>query len=184
VAIDRACDVYVANYAPLGGTILKLSPAGDVLARWGSPGKGVGQFERLEGVAVDAAGNVFAADSGNNRIQRFTKAGVVDAIWASVFACREITGVTCHVVPQDAEFNGSLAVGVDGAGFLYVVDAAYGVKKFALSGGLAGRLGTQLSDAPGGFRAGDGIAFDAAGNVYVVDALLVSSSAIMSAPPW
>ncbi len=53
-----------------------------------------------------------------------------------------------------------------------MVDGAHGVKKFALSGGLAGRFGVPLSDAPGGFRAGDGIAIDAAGNVYVADALL------------
>ena len=100
VALDRDCNTYVANYHPLGGTILKLSPGGGVLARWGAAGKGVGQFERLEGVAVDATGNVFAADSGNNRIQRFNKNGVVDAVCASVFACREVTAVTCHVVPQ------------------------------------------------------------------------------------
>lgn len=171
VALDRDCNTYVANYDPLGGKILKLSPSGEVVARWGSGGKGLGQFERLEGIAVDGAGRIFAADSGNNRIQRFTRDGVVDAVWANVFACRSIAGVPCHVVPQAEEFHGSLTVGVDGAGILYVVDGAHGVKKFAPMGGFLGRFGVPLSDAPGGFRAGDGVAIDTAGNVYVTDSL-------------
>ncbi|MBI2756796.1 MAG: hypothetical protein HYX52_08810 [Chloroflexi bacterium] len=173
VAVDRACNVYVASYDPLGGRITKLSRDGAVLATWGSPGKGAGQFERLEGLAVDAAGNVYAADSGNNRVQRFTPSGTVDAVWTRESACPAITApVKCNVVPPEAWFNGSLSVGVDGSGTLYVVDGAFGVKRFQSSGAYLGTWGTPLSDAPTGFRAGDGIAFDADGNVYIADALL------------
>lgn len=42
------------------------------LAKWGSFGTGNGQFDRPWGVAVDASGNVYVADSHNYRIQVFT----------------------------------------------------------------------------------------------------------------
>jgi hypothetical protein len=171
VAVDRACNVYVANYSPTGGSIVKLSPEGDALAQWGTPGHGAGQFERLEGVAVDAAGNVYAADSANSRVQKLTSAGNVDMVWGSQFKCRDLPGTRCQVVPDDAGFHGNLSVGVDGSGKLFVVDGSYGVRVFDPSGALATRWGTALSSQPGGFRAADGVAFDASGNVYVADVL-------------
>lgn len=171
VALDGECNVYVANYSPTGGEMVKLSPTGATLARWGGPGKEPGQFERLEGVAVDPAGKVYAADSANGRLQRFAAPGQPDRLWASQFGCSRVApaGVACQTVPQDASFHGNLAVGVDGAGNVYVVDGSYGIKKFAPSGGLAGRWGTFNSSEPGGFRQADGIAFDAQGNIYVAD---------------
>jgi hypothetical protein len=54
----------------------KFTNTGTLLATWGSPGCGDGQFNlglnfpALAGVAVDASVNVFVAD-GNNRIQKF-----------------------------------------------------------------------------------------------------------------
>ncbi|HEU5314504.1 MAG TPA: hypothetical protein VFX49_00210, partial [Chloroflexota bacterium] len=90
IAVDAACNVYVGGYSPLGGRIVKISPAGDVLAQWGADGKSVGQFERLEAVAVDGAGNLYAADAGNNRIQKLTPSGEVAAVWADRFGCANV----------------------------------------------------------------------------------------------
>jgi PKD repeat protein len=40
--------------------------------QWGSGwGSGRGQFARPGGIAVDSAGSVYVADTGNNRIQKF-----------------------------------------------------------------------------------------------------------------
>jgi DNA-binding beta-propeller fold protein YncE len=39
--------------------------------QWGSSGSGGGQFYGPTGVAVDQDGNVYVADSDNNRIQKF-----------------------------------------------------------------------------------------------------------------
>lgn len=43
-----------------------------MLTQFGSFGAGLGQFKHPQGIAVDANGNVWVADSGNNRIQKFT----------------------------------------------------------------------------------------------------------------
>lgn len=171
ITVGRDCTVYVASYSPLGGQIVRLNREGATTGTWGGPGKAVGEFERLEGVAVDAAGNVFAADSGNNRVQRFNGDGQVTGVWADQFACRAIAEVACFTLPQAQEFHGSLSVGVDGQGFLYVVDGMYGVKKFAPDGAFVTAWPVAQSGDAGISRTGDGIAIDAAGNVYVTDIL-------------
>src|SRR5262249_4284669 len=44
-------------------------------AAWGEPGVQPGQFNRAEGIAVDAADRVFVADSCNHRVQVFDRDG-------------------------------------------------------------------------------------------------------------
>ena len=73
VAIDRKGDVYVADSA--NHRIVKRSPAGDLLAAWGSAGNGPGQFVRPVGVAVDGQGFIYVADNGNARIQKLSPTG-------------------------------------------------------------------------------------------------------------
>jgi tripartite motif-containing protein 71 len=46
-----------------------------VKEKWGSSGNGDGQFSSPTGVVVDSSGSVYVADSGNNRIQKFTSNG-------------------------------------------------------------------------------------------------------------
>jgi DNA-binding beta-propeller fold protein YncE len=38
---------------------------------WGSEGSGNGEFKDPSGVAIDSSDNVYVADMGNNRIQKF-----------------------------------------------------------------------------------------------------------------
>src|SRR5262249_45370404 len=42
---------------------------------WGQTGSGQGQFNKIRGLALDAGGNVYVADVGNNRIQVFDGEG-------------------------------------------------------------------------------------------------------------
>ena len=42
---------------------------------WGQTGSGQGQFNSIRGMASDAAGNLYVADAGNNRIQVFDGEG-------------------------------------------------------------------------------------------------------------
>ena len=46
-----------------------------VTAFEGGHGNGKGQFDNPHGIAVDSAGNIFVADTGNGRIQKFSPNG-------------------------------------------------------------------------------------------------------------
>ncbi len=78
VAVDSAGNVYVATYG--NETIQKVTPAGVVTTLAGSPlqigsSDGTGsnaRFYKPQGVAVDSAGNLYVADTYNNRISKGT----------------------------------------------------------------------------------------------------------------
>ncbi|MBZ0266894.1 hypothetical protein K8I85_01955 [bacterium] len=60
-----------------------------LISEWGSEGSGPGQFQDPRAVAVDASGNVFVADTGNDRIQKFGEGGPVahqSTSWGSIKA--------------------------------------------------------------------------------------------------
>lgn len=61
----------VADVGALYGCIQEFTSTGAFLTKWGCPGSGDGQFISVYDVAVDASGNVYVADSGNNRIEKF-----------------------------------------------------------------------------------------------------------------
>src|SRR5947208_67305 len=78
VAVDSSDNVYVADTD--NSTIRKITPAGAVTTLAGSAGvigraDGIGSaagFDYPKGVAVDSAGNLYVADTGNNRITKGT----------------------------------------------------------------------------------------------------------------
>ncbi len=53
------------------GRILKLSLAGEVLGWFGSDGSAPGQLHQVHSIAVDASGAIYAAETVNERIQKF-----------------------------------------------------------------------------------------------------------------
>jgi hypothetical protein len=124
VAVDGAGIVFVAD--SYNNTIRKITPAGVVTTLAGSaaadPGSADGtgpaaRFNFPQGVAVDGAGNVFVADSGNNTIRKVTPSGVVTTLagTAGLSGSADGTGAA-------ARFNGPQGAAVDGAGNLFVAD--------------------------------------------------------------
>jgi hypothetical protein len=55
--------------------IAKFNKDGAFVKSWGQKGAGNGEFASVNSIAVDAQGNVYAADAGNQRIQVFDNNG-------------------------------------------------------------------------------------------------------------
>ena len=145
------------------------------LAGSGAPafadGAGTGaSFNRPAGVAVDAAGNVYVADSGNHRIRKVTHAGVVTTMAGSG------TPGFADGTGANASFNFPNDVAVDAAGNVYVpAFSEYRIRKVTPAGvvtTLAGSGAVANVDGTGGAASFEGprsVATDVAGNVYVGD---------------
>ncbi len=127
-------------------------------------------FNGPNGVAVDAQGNVYVADQGNNRIRKITPAGVVTTLAGNGTAgFADGTGT-------NAKFNVPTRLAVDAAGNIYVADEGNNrIRKVTSTGvvtTLAGIGASGYADGAGAnakFYAPDGIAVDAQGYVYVSD---------------
>lgn len=175
VAVDRSGNVFVADTNNHG--IRKVTPAGVVttIAGTGLEGfkNGTGNaasFRRPEGIAVDAAGNLFVADTGNHVIRKITPAGLV-----STFAGSGTAGFA-NGSGTAATFNVPISLTIDGSGNLYVADYQnYAIRKIT----PAGLVSTLAGDGTSGFVNGtgtaarfsypNGVAVDAGGNVFVTD---------------
>jgi len=71
VAWDKAGNIYVADGIGSNNRVAKFDKEGKFITQWGSTGSGQGQFNGVKAIALDAQGNVYAADAGNKRIQVF-----------------------------------------------------------------------------------------------------------------
>ncbi len=123
VAVDGAGNVYVADTQ--NETIRIITPAGVVTTLAGSPGQagsadGTGSAARFllpQGLAVDGAGNLYVADTGNYTIPVITPAGVVTTLAGSPGQTSSADGTG-----SAARFGFPTGIAVDGAGNLYVAD--------------------------------------------------------------
>jgi sugar lactone lactonase YvrE len=192
ISADASGNVYVADY--FNGTIRKVTPAGTVSTLAGTAGGPVGLgngrsadgtgpaaiFCGPEGVAADAAGNVFVADDCNE-IRKVTPTGVVTTIANNAQLGGASPGALPLLDPQ--------GIAIDTAGNLYLTDSsvvfgAFGGMSFAgavVDKIAPGPIVTTLAGTPTTTGAADGtsaaatfidpigIAVDTQGNSYVAD---------------
>ncbi len=156
IALDATGNIYVADENKF--SIRKITPAGVVstLAGNGTSGSenGTGTAARFadpRGVAVDAAGNIYVADTYNRQIRKITPAGMV-----STFASNgdQPTGL-------GAPFYDPVNLAFDPLGNLYVIQVYSGMLRISPEGYLS----TFITDALKGFP--QGLAIDKTGNIYV-----------------
>lgn len=58
------------------GRVQKFTSDGQFIAAWGTTGDGRDQFSQPEGIDVDDFGQIYVADTGNNRVKVFAAATV------------------------------------------------------------------------------------------------------------
>jgi DNA-binding beta-propeller fold protein YncE len=128
------------------------------LLTWGEQGSGDGQLNIPHNLAVDGAGHVYVVDSSNQRIQKFTTAGVFVGKWGSGGG-------------GEGQFQVPWSVAVDAAArHVYVVESAgRRVQKFTTDGDFIMTWGSFGSEE-GEFSDPRHVAVDpATGHVYVAD---------------
>ena len=180
IAVDSSGNVYVADTG--NDTIRKITSAGVVSTLAGEAGNagsanGLGtnaQFYAPEGLAVDASGNIFVADTWNDTIREVSPSGSVTTIAGSPgnFGSTNATGT-------NALFYEPGGVAVDGSDDVFVADAGNDAIREISAGGavttLAGSIGnfgyTNGTGTSALFNAPQGIAIDSSGNLYVADYL-------------
>ncbi|MBS0662520.1 MAG: immunoglobulin domain-containing protein [Verrucomicrobia bacterium] len=178
VVVASSGNIYVADSA--NATIRRVGTdntvvtwVGSASARGNADGTGSqASFGSPQGLALDAAGNLYVADANNHTIRRVSPGGVVTTIAGAAGQAGSSDGNG-----PAARFNSPSAVAVDAAGNVYVADRGNNtLRRITPAGdvttlaGLAGVSGTD--DGTGGaalFSQPTGLAIDSAGNLYVAD---------------
>jgi sugar lactone lactonase YvrE len=182
VATDPSGNVYVAENH--NNRIRKVTPsrlvwnyAGYAYGFTDGPASSANFFAPFH-IAFDASGNLYVADSYNNRIRKITPPANGPSI-VSTLAGNGSIGFS-NGPGSTARFNNPTGIAVDAAGNVYVADKAnHVIRKITVSADgttvvstLAGNGTAGFKDGPGStamFNAPWGVAADASGNVYVAD---------------
>jgi trimeric autotransporter adhesin len=161
--------------------IRKVTPGGVITTIAGVPGAAgfagdggpaiLAQFAEPEGVANDTAGNVYIADTRNNRIRKVSLSGVITTIAGSSGAFLGDGNPA-----TSAALNYPWSVAVDAAGNVFIADLYNRrIRKVSPSGIISTIAGNGTSPVNSGdcgpatsasFGEPSGVAVDSAGNVF------------------
>lgn len=134
------------------------------------------QFNGVQGLTFDEAGNIYAADISNHRIRKITAAtGIISTIAGTGIAGYNGDGILATA----AQINNPSALAFDDNGDLYFTDRInHRIRKITMSTGI---ISTVAGTGTGGYN-GDGIpattaqinfpnevSFDADGNLFIAD---------------
>jgi sugar lactone lactonase YvrE len=184
LAIDANGNTYFADQA--NHRIRKVTASGVISTLAGSGVRGfsgdggdaaAAKMTQPSGVAVDTAGNLYIADTGNNCVRKVTTGGVISTIAGS----GTTAGFSGDGGPaKSALLSGPQAVAVDSAGNVYIADTAnHSVRKVSTDGvittvagaGVPGFSGDTGPATDARLNVPTALAVDANGNVYVADSL-------------
>ncbi|HEX4087308.1 MAG TPA: hypothetical protein VHZ33_01265 [Trebonia sp.] len=192
-AVDAKGDVFIADSGD--NVVREVTPAG-VIRRFAGSGiaglgyagpvgfpAGLSSLDHPQNVAVNAAGDVFVADTYNNRVVKVTPQGQVTAVAGDGTAGYSGDGRRAVF----AELNSPTGLAVDAQGNLYIADSANNVirRVDARTGIITTVAGDYAADKAGdglggfsgdggpatGARLNDpqGVAVDGAGDLFIAD---------------
>ena len=133
------------------------------------------QLKNPYGVSVDISGNVYIADTGNNKIRIVTRTGIITTIAGTGAFGRSGDGGAAI----SAQLGYPQGVAVDLSGNVYIVDTwNYKIRKVTSTGAITTIAGTGTIGSSGDGGAATsaqllypcGVSVDISGNVYIVDA--------------
>src|SRR6266480_1561147 len=184
VAQDASGNLYIAEYA--NHRIRKVTAATGIITT--VAGNGINTFagdggaatsaslSHPNGVALDAGGNLYIADLGNERIRKVVAAtGIVTTVAGNgVFGFAGDGGAATN-----ASLSGPAGVAVDASGNLYIadysnhrirkVDAASGIITTVAGNGSLSFAGDGGAAASASVSGPAGVAVDADGNLYIAN---------------
>ena len=128
------------------------------------------RFNRPHGLAMDLAGNLFVADTGNHTIRKISPTGIVSTLAGSTGFSGTKDGAGAA-----AQFNGPQGIAADLDGNVYVADTGnHTIRKITPAGvvttlaGQAGKKGIANGDGSSAlFDSPDHLTVDTHGNVYL-----------------
>lgn len=180
IVFDGAGNLYIADTGnsrirKVDGNGMITTIAGDGIAGFsGDQGPAsVAQLNLPSGIALDASGNIFVADTGNFRIRKITGDGTI-----STFAGTGVQGFSGDDgLAIFAQLSMPLGIKFDSAGNLYVADGTavrmitpVGVIQTVAGTGIPGFSGDGGPATSAELMAW-GLGFDLAGNLYITDPL-------------
>jgi sugar lactone lactonase YvrE len=180
VAVDPLGNIYIADYN--NSRIRLVNTAGNISTFAGNGSSGSGgdggpatsaSFAYSNAVAIDASGNVYITDAGNNRVRKINSSGII-----STFAGNGTNGFGGDGgAATSAQLNNPIGLAVDANGNVYIADAYnHKIRKVNTSGVISTYVGTTAGfSGDGGPSTGaqidqpTGIAIDKLGNLYIAD---------------
>jgi sugar lactone lactonase YvrE len=172
LCVDLNGNIYVSDTS--NNRIRRIETAGAYFITYGSNAgysDGIGalsSFNNLSGIALDNVGNLYIADSANNRIRKITGSTV------TTFAG---TGTATYLdgIGTNASFNNPMGLAIDSSNNLYISDTSNNrIRK--ITGNVVTTLAgsgtaTILNGASNiaGFNSPIGICLDSSNNLYVAD---------------
>ncbi len=120
------------------------------------------QFNSPTGIALDSSGNMYIADSLNERIRKIAGSNVSTVAGNGILSYSGDGGPATR-----AQLNAPQGVAVDPSGDLYISDTANNVVRMV---GKDGNISTVVSSSAK-LNGPQGLAADSAGNLYIADSL-------------
>ncbi len=163
VITNAAGDIFVSEgHGGANARIVKFDRTGKFIKEWGRRGAAPGEMDQPHALAWDSKGRLFVADRSNNRIQIFDQEGnLLDYGWEQY---SRISGLWIDrndmLYAADSE-SGSVAPAR--------ADWKRGIRIGSVRDGKDGKIRSFIPDpstATRGTLAAEGVAADAAGNVY------------------